>query len=135
MYCPSCGKENDDSGAFCQACGRPLAGVGSQAVQGRAEQTAYQSAQYRPPTPGAISNIPNYLGWAIAVLILCFWPTGIAAVVNATRVNNRLALGDVAGAQEASRKAKMWCWITFAIAIVWVVIVVIAVAVAGTPGY
>jgi hypothetical protein len=26
-------------------------------------------------------------------------------------------MGDVAGAQESSRKAKMWCWITFGIGI------------------
>ncbi len=73
-------------------------------------------------------NIPSYMGWAIAVLILCFWPTGIAAVVHASRVNSRLALGDIAGAQESSRKAKMWCWITFAIAVIWVIIAVIAIA-------
>ena len=48
------------------------------------------------------------MGWAIATLILCFWPTGIVAVVYASKVGNRLAVGDVPGAQEASRKAKMW---------------------------
>jgi hypothetical protein len=99
-------------------------------------QTAptYQPGYYQPaPAYGAIPNIPSYLGWAIATLILCFWPTGIVAVVYASRVGNRLALGDVPGAQEASRKAKMWCWITFAIAIaVWVItIAIIAITAAA----
>jgi hypothetical protein len=133
MFCPGCGKENSETAAFCEACGRSLSIEGSQGLQGQTQQTAYQSPQYRPAMPGVIANVPNYLGWAIAVLILCFWPTGIAAVVNASRVNNRLALGDVAGAQEASRKAKMWCWVSFIIAIVWIVIVIIvSVAVAAS---
>jgi hypothetical protein len=78
------------------------------------------------PAYGMIPNIPSYMGWAIATLILCFWPTGIVAVVYASKVGNRLALGDVVGAQEASRKAKLWCWITFAIGVAIVVIAIIA---------
>jgi len=62
------------------------------------------------------------MGWAIAVLILCFWPTGIAAVVYASQVGTKLAIGDINGARESSRKAKMWCWISFGIAIAGVVI-------------
>jgi len=62
------------------------------------------------------------MGWAIAVLILCFWPTGIAAVVYASHVGTKLAIGDINGARESSRKAKMWCWISFGIAIAGVVI-------------
>lgn len=101
----------------------------------------YQPAYYQPaPTYGMVPKIPSYLGWAIATLILCFWPTGIAAVVYASRVGNKLAIGDVAGAQEASRKAKMWCWITFGIAIaVWVISIAImalaAAAVINTTVY
>jgi hypothetical protein len=55
------------------------------------------------------------------------------AVVFASRVGNKLALGDVPGAQEASRKAKMWCWITFGIAIaIWVIsIAIMALAAAA----
>ncbi len=88
---------------------------------------AYGVPPYQqPPLYRAIPNIPSYMGWAIATLILCFWPTGIVAVVYASKVGNRLAVGDVLGAQEASRKAKMWCWITFGIGIAWVVIAVIA---------
>jgi hypothetical protein len=65
------------------------------------------------------------MAWAIITLILCFWPTGIAAVVYASRVGDRLAIGDIAGAREASRKAKMWSWISFGIALAGVVIAII----------
>jgi len=94
-------------------------------------QPAYQPSQYYPPAPayGAVPRISSYMGWAIATLILCFWPTGIVAVVYASQVGNKLTVGDYAGAQESSRKAKMWCWVTFGIGIAWVVAVIIIYAV------
>jgi hypothetical protein len=90
-------------------------------------QPAYQAPQYYHPTPayGSVPRVPSYMGWAIATLILCFWPTGIVAVVYASKVGNKLAIGDVTGAQESSRKAKIWCWVTFGIAIAWIAIAII----------
>lgn len=144
MYCPVCGAKNDEAARFCTTCGLDLEKVREQWWEsgGKAEQqsnqqpyqraygqTSQPNAPARPAEPygarssyGVVHRIPSYMAWAIAVLILCFWPTGIVAVVYASRVIERLALGDIPGAQEASRKAKMWCWITFAIGIVaWVV--------------
>ena len=103
--------------------------------QGAYPPAGYQQPPY-PPQPayqpaypgGVLPNIPSYLGWAIATLILCFWPTGIVAIVYATKVGNLLAVGDVYGAKEASHKAKMWCWITFGIAVaVWIITMIIIV--------
>lgn len=48
---------------------------------------------------------PNYLVWAILSVILC-WPLAIPAIVFSTQVNSKWAMGDVAGAQDASAKAK-----------------------------
>ncbi len=101
------------------------------------QQGAYQPAAYQPagyqPGYGAVPHVPSYLGWAIATLILCFWPTGIVAVVFAAKVGNRLALGDIPGAQEASRKAKMWTWITFGIGIaIYVIGILVAIIAAAT---
>ena len=48
----------------------------------------------------------NYLVWAILSTILCCLPLGIASIVFASRVNSRWNAGDVAGAREASDKAK-----------------------------
>jgi hypothetical protein len=88
----------------------------------------YQAPQYYQPTPpyGTVPRVPSYMGWAIATLILCFWPTGIVAVVYASQVGSKLSLGDIAGAQESSRKAKTWCWVTFGIGVAWIVIAIIA---------
>lgn len=100
-------------------------------------QGAYQAPPYEPSPyrqagqPGSIPHIPSYLGWAIAVLILCFWPTGIAAVVYASQVDNKLIRGDIAGARESSRKAKMWCWISFGIAIGFVVLAIVIAVIAA----
>jgi hypothetical protein len=89
---------------------------------------SWQTSQYYQSTPpyGTVPRVPSYMGWAIATLILCFWPTGIVAVVYASQVGNKLSVGDIAGAQESSRKAKTWCWVTFAIGVAGVVIAIIA---------
>jgi len=63
-------------------------------------------------TPPAVS-VPNYLVQAILVTICCCLPLGIPAIVFAAQVNSKLLAGDMAGAQDASNKAKMWCWIGF----------------------
>jgi hypothetical protein len=65
-----------------------------------------------PPQPayggGGIQGAPppNYLVWAILSTILCCIPLGIASIVFSTQVNSKWAMGDVAGAQESSEKAK-----------------------------
>jgi hypothetical protein len=95
------------------------------------QQGGYAPGYSRPPMP----NVPSYLGWAIATLILCFWPTGIVAVVYATKVGNLLSIGDLRGAQDASHNAKVWCWVTFGIAAaIWVISIIIVVAVLVTVG-
>jgi hypothetical protein len=63
--------------------------------------------------PPAGTQVENYLVWAILSTICCCLPFGIPAIVFASQVNSKLATGDVTGAREASRKAKMWCWIAF----------------------
>src|SRR5258708_7411217 len=69
-----------------------------------------------PPVGLTVSrpSIQNYLVPAILATICCCLPFGIPAIVFAAQVNSKLAAGDVAGAQESSRKAKMWCWIALA---------------------
>jgi interferon-induced transmembrane protein len=76
-------------------------------------------------TPG---QVPNYLVWAILVTLFCFLPTGIVAIVFASQVNTKLAAGDVAGAVEASNKAKMWTIISAVVGVVVLVIVIAASA-------
>jgi hypothetical protein len=58
--------------------------------------------------------VPDYLVWSILATLLCCLPVGIVAVVYSAQVSTRLKLGDMAGARDSSKKARMWCWITFA---------------------
>lgn len=50
----------------------------------------------------------NYLVFAILTTVLCCLPLGIASIVFSTQVNSKWAQGDVAGAQESARKAKLF---------------------------
>lgn len=77
---------------------------------------------------------PNYLVWAILTTIFCCLPLGIVSIVFAAQVNSKFAVGDFAGAQASSRKAKLWAiWSAVAgvVFIVLYVIFFIAVIAAG----
>ena len=50
----------------------------------------------------------NYLVWSILVTVMCCWPLGIPAIVNASKVDKLWTAGDYNGAQEASKKAKQF---------------------------
>ena len=101
IFCSQCGMSNVDDAIICTQCGRDL-------------RAAVQTSPAGGIQPGyqAGVNVPNYLVFAILVTVLCCLPTGIAAIVYAAQVNAKLAAGDVAGAQLASKNAKMWCWIS-----------------------
>ena len=58
--------------------------------------------QVGPGSPPA-----DNLVWAI-LAVFCFWPLGVAAVVNAAKVNSLWATWDVEGARAASRKARLY---------------------------
>ena len=93
MYCPKCGSQNDDNAMKCVKCGNIL-------------------QQIDQSTPQMV-DIPNYLAQSILCTIFCCVPFGIVAIVYAASVNGKLAGGDIAGAEEASKKAKTWCWASF----------------------
>lgn len=84
MYCTNCGNELAPNARACGKCG--------------------QRVPYFPPPP----DIPNYLIQSILATLCCCLPLGIVAVVYSARVNSKLAAGDVAGAQVASKRAKTW---------------------------
>jgi predicted secreted protein len=78
-----------------------------------------------PPSYGAQGGTgappSNYLVWAILTTIFCCLPLGVVSIVFSTQVNSKWALGDVAGAQDASAKARkfaIWSAVTWAILIV-----------------
>ncbi len=57
--------------------------------------------------------IPNHLVEAVLVTLCCCVPFGIPAIVYGAQVAPKVAAGDIAGALESSRMAKMWSWIGF----------------------
>jgi len=77
-----------------------------------------------PPAGGASATVPNYMVPAI-ISIFCCWPLAIPAIIFASQVNNKVQAGDVAGAQEASKKAKMFSFIAIGIGVVIILIYVI----------
>lgn len=52
---------------------------------------------------------------ASIVSIFFFWPLAIPAIMNASKVNERLAAGDYAGAQTAAAESKKWSKLAFII--------------------
>lgn len=81
---------------------------------------------WTPPTPRP--DIPTYLPHAIIVTLCCCLPFGIPAIVYAAQVTRKLDAGDVEGAREASRKARMWFWIAFALGAVGLIVQLVMMA-------
>lgn len=70
------------------------------------------SQQWTPPPPpgGAPASVPNYLIPAI-ISIFCCWPLAIVAIIFAAQVNGKVASGDIQGAMDASKKAKLFSFL------------------------
>jgi len=83
VFCRKCGAQNDDDAYKCASCGDVI--------------------QSLPP-----KQINNFLAPAIVVTVLCCLPFGIVGIVYAAQVNARAQGGDVAGAEDCARKAKIW---------------------------
>ena len=101
MFCTQCGANNPDTAAVCAQCGRNLQAV-SPAVPLQATGVVLP--------PG--TTVQNYLVFAILATVFCCLPAGIPAIVYAAQVNSKLQIGDLAGAQLASKNAKLWCLIS-----------------------
>ena len=77
-----------------------------------------------PPAGGTSATIPNYMVPAI-ISIFCCWPLAIPAIIFAAQVNNKAQAGDIAGAQDASKKAKMFSFIAIGLGVVLILIYVV----------
>ncbi|MBD7955709.1 CD225/dispanin family protein [Stenotrophomonas sp. Sa5BUN4] len=77
-------------------------------------------------------QIPNHLVWAILSTLFCCLPLGIVSIVFAAQVNGKVAAGDIAGAREASDKAKKFAmWAAIAGVVVMVLYAIFVVALGG----
>lgn len=106
MFCPKCGRENKEDANFCEMCGEALNNNMSQSPnQQPVSQTAYQS-NYN--VDYSQKPINNYMALSILTTIFCCIPFGIVAIVYSSKASKLLGFGDIQGAIEASKKAKMW---------------------------
>jgi hypothetical protein len=69
------------------------------------------------PGPGQPQQVDNNMTMSI-VSIFLFWPLAIPALINASKVNSLLQVGDVAGAQAASAESKKWSKLAIIVGIV-----------------
>jgi hypothetical protein len=74
-------------------------------------------------------KIKNYLIESILVTLLCCLPLGIPAIVFAAQVNSKATAGDIAGAQAAADKAKLFCWLSFGAGFVIILIYAVMLAI------
>ncbi|MEL1265472.1 CD225/dispanin family protein [Pseudoxanthomonas putridarboris] len=99
-----------------------------------------------PPLPDTtVGNIPNHLGWSIAVTIIAAVATlctccglgavpGIVAIVFSAQVNGKLRNGDPEGARNAAKVAKILCWATAGFALLCLVYLAWSIHSAGGIG-
>ncbi len=119
MNCPNCGTSNLDDAAVCGNCGRSLRGG---APPSYAVPPPPPSSFGASPSAAAGAPIPNYLWQSIVVTLCCCLPLGIVSIIFAAQVNTKLAQGDIAGAQDASQKAKMFALIGFGVGLVVIIL-------------
>ena len=103
MFCRQCGQENDDNNYKCVGCGYLI----------HSAPVPFESREL----------VQNYLMFALlslafAVLCsLCYcFPVGvpfaIPAIISAAQVNSHAATGNISGARQAAKTARMWCWVS-----------------------
>jgi hypothetical protein len=84
-----------------------------------------------PPASGAPASVPNYLIPAIISLFCCL-PLGIVGVIFAAQVNGKVAAGDMSGALDSSKKAKMFSYIAIGLGVAgWVCYLLFWVVIGG----
>ena len=86
-----------------------------------------------PAAPAAAVPVPDeqvrsHLVAAVVCTLVCFAPTGVAAVVAAGNVRTRLALGDLAGARRASATARRLCWLSVSVTLGFLLMIAVGAA-------
>lgn len=108
IVCPDCGAQVSDAAVNCPHCGRPIAKPQIQPTQN--VNLTMNQTRVCPET---------HLAKAIIVTILCCWPFGIPAIVNASGVSSAFAAGNYELALQKSRDADKWGNVSIICAIVF----------------
>ncbi|MFD8224625.1 CD225/dispanin family protein [Streptomyces massasporeus] len=101
------------------------------------QEPSSQSQQFQQqqwgPTHAPQGPVPeSYMTPAILVTLLCFLPTGIAAIVFASQVSAKATTGDYQGAAQASRRARILILVSVGVGVVFWLILIIAMSVSDT---
>ena len=81
--------------------------------------------QWSTPSASEASSVQNYMIPAILSTIFCCVPLGVVSIVFAAQVNSKVASGDMAGALESSKKAKMFMFIAVGLGVLTYGIVIV----------
>ena len=90
-----------------------------------------------PPTPSSVTpTIPNnmviaIIATAVSVLGCCGLPHGLVSLIFALQVGKKEAAGDIDGATNAAKQAKMWAWISIIVGAVSLILCFVFGAFAG----
>jgi uncharacterized membrane protein YvbJ len=118
MYCPKCGGLNADSAPICTQCGENLQQANTNNQPNPAANPG-TTPNTNPAYPNQVTapKPESYLIWSILATLLCCPIPGIVSIVFAAQVDSRYNAGDVAGATDASNKAKTWAIVAAALGI------------------
>ncbi len=77
------------------------------------EQIPYQNSPSPAATPPS-----NYLIGAILATLFCCQILGIVSIIYAAQVNSKWQAGDVDGARQSSKNARLWMWLAVGSAVI-----------------
>lgn len=88
------------------------------------------SQQWTPPPVNAAAPAPsNNLVFAIIATVLsvvfCCLPHGLISLIFALQVNSKAAAGNIQGAMNAAKHAKIWAIVSIIVSVVWLVIALV----------
>jgi hypothetical protein len=112
----------------------PYEDWGSATPWNQAPQPDRTAQPARTAQPQSRPAIQTYMIPAVLVTLLCFLPTGIAALVFASQVTAKLNSGDVAGAEKASSSARTWVIVSVVAGVVVWGLYAVLVAAASSSG-
>lgn len=146
MNCPYCGAQNPEGSTVCSTCGQqltaPAAPPSTPPAPGQqyapaaypqvpAAPPAYGQPQYAPGYGQSQPEVKSHLVLSILATLFCCLPFGVVGIVFASQVSSKLAAGDWAGAQKASKNAALWSWLAIGagalMALVYAGVVLLAV--------